>query len=69
MNNSISQLEKRLSELESMRAQRQSWLNELVAPMTERLQYLAQLRREHIASANDNVIQFPVKARQASLGQ
>ena len=60
MSNSINQLEKRLNELELLRNQRQSWLNELVAPMTERLHYLAQLRRDHLKEANSNVIQFPV---------
>lgn len=65
MSNAIKQLEKRLSELESLRNQRQSWLNELVAPMTDRLQYLAQLRRDHLAESNNNVIQFPVDRRRA----
>lgn len=63
MSNAINQLEKRLSELEDLRSQRQSWLNELVAPMTERLQYLAQLRSDHVAQANSNVIRFPVERR------
>lgn len=63
MSNSIQQLEDRLNELEALRNQRQTWLNELVAPMTERLQYLAKLRRDHVADANNNVIRFPVERR------
>ena len=61
MNQSLNKLEDRLNELESLRSQRQSWLNDLVSPMTDRLQYLAKLRREHIASANSNVIAFPTE--------
>lgn len=61
MKKSIHQLEKRLNELESLRTQRQNWLNDLVAPMTDRLQYLAKLRRDHVASANSNVIRFPLE--------
>ena len=61
MSQSLSKLEKRLNELESLRSQRQSWLNDLVMPMTERLQYLANLRREHLGSANSNVIAFPTE--------
>ena len=63
MSNSIQQLEDRLNELEALRNQRQTWLNELVAPMTERLQYLAKLRRDHVADINNNVIRFPVERR------
>lgn len=61
MNNTLNQLEDRLNELESMKRQRQSWLNELVAPMAERLQYLTQMRRDHAANANSNIIQFPLE--------
>jgi len=63
MSNSIKQLEDRLNELEALRNQRQTWLNELVAPMTERLQYLAKLRRDQVADVNNNVIRFPVERR------
>jgi len=65
MSIALNQLEKRLNELEAMRRQRQTWLNELVAPMTERLQYLAQLRSDQIASGHNNVIRFPIERRLA----
>ena len=64
MNKSINQLEERLSELESLRRQRQSWLNDLVKPMTERLQYLSELRTNQEIKT-DNVIRFPVERRSA----
>ncbi|MBT8142573.1 MAG: hypothetical protein HKN88_07350 [Gammaproteobacteria bacterium] len=61
MNQSLNQLEARLTELESMKRQRQSWLNDLVEPMTERLQYLAELRKEQKSNAGNNVILFPLE--------
>jgi len=65
MSIALNQLEQRLHELEAMRRQRQSWLNDLVVPMTERLQYLAQLRRDQIANGDNNVIRFPIERRLA----
>lgn len=62
MNKSINKLEDRLNELENLRRQRESWLNDLVKPMTERLQYLAELRTNPEANTN-NVIQFPLDRR------
>lgn len=64
MNKSINKLEDRLNELENLRRQRESWLNDLVQPMTERLQYLAELRTNPEANTN-NVIQFPLDRRLA----
>lgn len=64
MNKSINQLEERLNELEILRNQRQSWLNDLIVPMTERLQYLSELRSKPEDLTN-NVIQFPLERRLA----
>jgi len=62
MNSAIDQLEKRLSELELLRRQRQTWLNNLALPMTERLHYLAVLRNDRSQHKN-NVIRFPIERR------
>jgi len=62
MSKSIHQLEDRLNELENLRRQRQSWLNDLITPMTERLHYLAEMRSKSGKHEN-NVIQFPLERR------
>ncbi len=62
MSNSIKKLEERLNELENLRVQRQSWLNDLITPMAERLHYLAELRNKTEPNTN-NVIQFPLERR------
>ena len=64
MNKSINKLEERLNELESLRRQRQSWLNDLITPMTDRLQYLSEIRSKPENTRN-NVIQFPLERRLA----
>ena len=62
MNMSINQLEERLYELENLRLQRQSWLDDLLTPMTDHLQYLTELRAK-TKNQKNNVIQFPLERR------
>jgi len=62
MNKSLQQLEQRLFELEVLRRQRQSWLNDLIAPMAEHLQDLAAMQSKN-NQFKDNVIRFPLERR------
>jgi len=63
MNTAIEQLEERLYELEKIRSQRETWLNDLITPIEVRFDDLAKMRKLKIALETDNIIRFPIEKR------